>query len=105
MPGNDTAGGAAAPWHDPGSVQRFTARSLAVVLEQLSPRLTAARALHAEGRVRPIDGGFEVRSGERTYLVHRRADGTWGCTCPWWGEHHGDRGPCKHVLATTQVAR
>jgi len=74
-------------------------------VEQLSPRLTAARALHAEGRVRPIDGGFEVRSGERTYLVHRRADGTWGCTCPWWGEHHGDRGPCKHVLATTQVAR
>lgn len=79
-------------------------------VEQLSPRLTTARALHADGRVRPIDGGFEVRSGERTYLVHRRADGPgpgrlWGCTCPWWAEHRGDRGPCKHVLAATQEAR
>jgi hypothetical protein len=67
-------------------------------LEALSPRLVAARALGAE----PIDGGFEVRSGDRTYLVHRRTDGGWGCTCPWWAEHRGGRGPCKHVLAATR---
>jgi hypothetical protein len=73
-------------------------------VEQLSPRLAAARALRAEGRVRPIDGGFEVRSGDRVYLVHRRADGGWGCTCPWWAEHRGGRGPCKHVLAAQETA-
>jgi SWIM zinc finger len=70
-------------------------------VEQLSPRLSAARALHAGGQVRATGDGYEVRSGEKTYLVHRTAAGRWGCTCPWWAEHHGGRGPCKHVLAAT----
>ena len=26
------------------------------------------------------------------------------CTCPWYGRHRGDRGPCKHVLAVQLVA-
>ena len=31
---------------------------------------------------------------------HVRHDGDrWVCTCPWEQEHHGTRGPCKHVLA------
>jgi SWIM zinc finger len=27
------------------------------------------------------------------------------CTCPWWGKHQGNRGPCKHVLAARLAAR
>ena len=57
----------------------------------LNPRLAAAR------KVVPRRGphGFEV--GE--YLVHEVPGGGLGCTCRWWAEHHGSRGPCKHVLA------
>ncbi|MBO2453262.1 SWIM zinc finger family protein [Actinomadura barringtoniae] len=25
------------------------------------------------------------------------------CTCPWWSDHNGSRGPCKHVLAARMV--
>ena len=73
-------------------------------VEELNPRLRAARQLVADAAVRPTDDGFEVRSGERTYLVHRTSDGRVGCTCPWWAEHRGGRGPCKHVLATSLPA-
>jgi len=31
------------------------------------------------------------------------ADGS--CTCPWWWDHRGSRGPCKHVLAARIAAR
>ncbi|NED51478.1 SWIM zinc finger family protein, partial [Micromonospora aurantiaca] len=27
------------------------------------------------------------------------------CTCPWWFDHRGERGPCKHVLAARIVRR
>ena len=27
------------------------------------------------------------------------------CTCPWYGKHQGDRGPCKHVLAARIVVQ
>ncbi|WP_285774176.1 SWIM zinc finger family protein [Microtetraspora sp. NBRC 13810] len=27
------------------------------------------------------------------------------CTCPWWYDHRGSRGPCKHVLAARITAR
>ncbi len=26
------------------------------------------------------------------------------CTCPWWIDYRGSRGPCKHVLAAQKVA-
>jgi uncharacterized Zn finger protein len=29
----------------------------------------------------------------------RLMDGESKCTCPWYAKHHGERGPCKHVLA------
>ncbi|MDR1635525.1 MAG: SWIM zinc finger domain-containing protein [Bifidobacteriaceae bacterium] len=36
------------------------------------------------------------------YLVALGADlAEATCTCPWYGRHHGARGPCKHVLAAT----
>jgi len=67
------------------------------LLAALQPRHVAARALVAAGEVRPAAGGYQVG----TRLVHRAADGTWGCTCPWWTERYGRRGPCKHILAVS----
>uniref|UniRef100_UPI0019630F60 SWIM zinc finger family protein n=1 Tax=Nonomuraea lactucae TaxID=2249762 RepID=UPI0019630F60 len=69
---------------------------------ELNPRLTAARALVAAGSVR-VDGPVaEVRTegGVRRVGI---ADGT--CTCEWWFDHRGSRGPCKHVLAARIAAR
>ncbi|MFC4019291.1 SWIM zinc finger family protein [Micromonospora sp. GCM10011542] len=64
----------------------------------LHPRLAAARALGAAGGVVPTAAGVEITSGGSTYLVHRRGAG-YACTCAWWAEHQGLRGPCKHVVA------
>ena len=48
--------------------------------------------------------GGVVRSGG---VEHRVSFGAAAdrCTCPWWGKHRGDRGPCKHVLAARMAAR
>lgn len=67
----------------------------------LNPRLASAQLLVEGGQVRSVDDHFEVRSGERTYLVHRVPGDRYGCTCAWWVDHRGGRGPCKHVLAVT----
>ncbi|SCF24414.1 hypothetical protein GA0074695_4710 [Micromonospora viridifaciens] len=64
----------------------------------LHPRLAAARILADTGRVTMTAAGAEVTSGETRYLVHRRGD-EYACTCVWWAEHQGRRGPCKHVVA------
>lgn len=61
-------------------------------------RLANARELVAAGAVEVQGEGYEVRSGADQYRV-RQVDGEWRCTCPWWGRHGADRGPCKHVLA------
>ncbi len=61
-------------------------------------RLANARRLVSTGSVAPVEDGFSVRSGSDEYRV-RLVDGSWRCTCPWWGRHGADRGPCKHVLA------
>ena len=56
----------------------------------------------ASNAVEVLDGGSDsivVTSGANEYRV-RLVDGSWRCTCPWWGKHRGDRGPCKHILAT-----
>lgn len=70
----------------------------------LHPRLGAARLLATAGTVTQTANGFEVTSGERTYLVHRKGDG-YACTCVWWAQHQGVRGPCKHVVAATIAGR
>jgi hypothetical protein len=64
----------------------------------LHPRLAAARVLAAAGRLVRTPVGIEVTSGDNTYLVHRR-NGEFACTCAWWADHQGRRGPCKHVVA------
>jgi hypothetical protein len=73
-------------------------------LEEMHPRLVSARNLIAAGAVLPIEGGALVRSGE---IEHRVTFGTPAdrCTCPWWGKHQGNRGPCKHVLAARIAQR
>jgi hypothetical protein len=69
-------------------------------VEALHPRLTAARALVAAGKV-AIRGADPVEADVAgPDVVHRvRLGDDDRCTCPWYAKHRGDRGPCKHVLA------
>ncbi|GAB1823858.1 SWIM zinc finger family protein [Herbidospora sp. RD11066] len=73
-----------------------------VHVTRLNPRLAAARALVEKGAVR-LDGEkatVTTSGGPREVSL---ADGS--CTCPWWWDHRGSRGPCKHVLAARILAR
>ncbi|MDR1633912.1 MAG: SWIM zinc finger domain-containing protein [Bifidobacteriaceae bacterium] len=69
----------------------------------LAPRLDGARALAAGGAVTWADPAHATVAGQGgVYLVALGADLSEAtCTCPWYGRHHGARGPCKHVLAAT----
>jgi len=77
--------------------------------ERLQPRLREARRLveRAAVHVDPDDGSsfaaWVAGAGGVEYRVRSTVDG-WSCTCPWYGRHRGDRGPCKHVLAAQIVA-
>ena len=77
--------------------------------ERLQPRLRDARRLVDQGAVRieAADASglaaWVASPGGVEYRVRSTADG-WTCTCPWYGRHRGDRGPCKHVLAVQLVA-
>ncbi|MFE1404566.1 SWIM zinc finger family protein [Streptomyces sp. NPDC058770] len=73
-------------------------------VERHNPRLVAARDLAGSGAV-ALDGDVAVvSSGERRYQV-REKDGMLGCTCQWWIDYRGRRGPCKHALAVRMVRR
>jgi hypothetical protein len=78
-------------------------------IERLQPRLRDARRLveRSAVRIEVADGSTLVAwvagAGGVDYRVGSTADG-WTCTCPWYGRHRGDRGPCKHVLAVQLVA-
>ncbi|WP_433528214.1 SWIM zinc finger family protein [Micromonospora sp. CA-263727] len=68
--------------------------------ERDNPRLVGARALLDAGAVQ-LDGACAtVRSGDEVYRVRQLPDGGLTCTCPWWAKHRGQRGPCRHALAT-----
>lgn len=77
--------------------------------ERLQPRLRDARRLidRAAVRIDAADGsglaGWVAGAGGVEYRVRSTAD-RWTCTCPWYGRHRGDRGPCKHILAAQLVA-
>jgi hypothetical protein len=71
----------------------------------MNPRLRAAQALAESGAVTFTEPGLAlVTASERPRQV-RFADDTVSCTCPWWTDHRGGRGPCKHVLAAELVQR
>jgi predicted nucleic acid-binding Zn finger protein len=76
-------------------------------VESLHPRLLDARKLVEEKLVRLVTqtGAGEkvqaeayVQGSDVEHRVRLRPEGDI-CTCPWYGKHQGDRGPCKHVLA------
>ncbi|MFJ8649313.1 SWIM zinc finger family protein [Streptomyces sp. NPDC093546] len=75
--------------------------------ERHNPRLVAARALVASGAVELSggDGLALVSSGERRYQVRQSEGGVLSCTCQWWVDYRGGRGPCKHALAVRMVRR
>jgi hypothetical protein len=77
--------------------------------ERLQPRLRDARRLVERDAVRIEStdasslAAWVAGAAGVEYRVRSTADG-WNCTCPWYGRHRGDRGPCKHVLAVQLVA-
>jgi hypothetical protein len=77
-------------------------------VERSEPRLARARLLVADGTVALEPGlGPEVvawvKGRTAEYRVRLGATES-ACTCPWWGKHPGDRGPCAHMLAA-QIVR
>ena len=77
--------------------------------ERLQPRLRDARRLIERAAVRIESSGdsglaaWVAGAGGVEYRVRSTPEG-WSCTCPWYGRHRGDRGPCKHVLAVQLAA-
>lgn len=76
-------------------------------VEALHPRLLDARAIVQDKQVRVVSrSGSSVDLHAEAYVqgtdvehrVRLQPEGD-VCTCPWYGKHQGDRGPCKHVLA------
>ena len=73
-------------------------------IEKYQSRLQGARELAANTFATRVPGAgpdqvFDVRSDDSVYRVTLMASGEWRCTCPWYGKHRGQRGPCKHLLA------
>ncbi|WP_455204283.1 SWIM zinc finger family protein [Kaarinaea lacus] len=77
-------------------------------VEQLQPRLKAARALVEKNAVAPNPRqhkgvvSFSVKGTDVNHHVRLHTDGD-KCTCPWFSKHQGERGPCKHILAAKIV--
>lgn len=76
-------------------------------VEALHPRLLDARKLVEDKQIRVVSqsgSGDDLRveayvqGSEVQHRVRLLPEGD-RCTCPWYGKHQGDRGPCKHVLA------
>lgn len=63
-----------------------------------NPRLVAAHRLVADGLVAHAGDDWRIGGPGHLHWVSAAGSG-WTCTCPWWSQHRGDRGPCKHVLA------
>lgn len=71
--------------------------------ERDNPRLRAARALVDAGAVRLDGETATVTVDDHSHRV-RSGEGRLTCTCRWWAEYRGGRGPCKHALAV-RIAR
>lgn len=75
-------------------------------VEQLQPRLKAARKLIEENKVRAgkktkTTAEVFVQSSDVEHRVVLKGGGSenWKCTCPWFAKYENKRGPCKHILA------
>ena len=71
-------------------------------VEQLQPRLKNARKLVERVEVLSQDGpdvDATVPGSDFTHYVRLRLTGH-KCTCRWHARYQGQRGPCKHILAT-----
>jgi hypothetical protein len=66
------------------------------------PRLEKARTLVADGGVRTEGDHLVVRGTRFDHVVRLGPPAT--CTCAWYAEHRGSRGPCAHVLAARVFA-
>lgn len=42
---------------------------------------------------------YEVVGHTDTYIVARKKDATWGCSCPRWKFHKAPKIDCKHIKA------
>ena len=71
-------------------------------VEQLQPRLKNARKLVERVEVLSQNGpdvDATVPGSDFTHYVRLRLSGH-KCTCRWHARYQGQRGPCKHILAT-----
>jgi hypothetical protein len=69
----------------------------------MNPRLRNARSLAESGAVRfTAPDVAVVDSGDHTWQVRFSEDRA-SCTCPWWTDYRGGRGPCKHLIAARLV--
>ncbi len=73
------------------------------LIEALQPRLKNARKLVDERKVSIVSrtgtsAEAYVASSDVEHRVVINGDDE-RCSCPWYAKHHGERGPCKHVLA------
>jgi hypothetical protein len=69
----------------------------------MNPRLRSARSLADRGAVRFVEPDLAVVTASEHPRQVRFAGDRASCTCPWWADHRGGRGPCKHVLAARMV--
>lgn len=66
-----------------------------------NPRLASAQKLVDSGAVAADGDGWRVRGkAQDSYRVSAELR----CQCAWEDEHHGSRGPCKHILAALLFA-
>ncbi|WP_432037070.1 SWIM zinc finger family protein [Streptomyces cucumeris] len=72
--------------------------------ERHNPRLRAAQALVEAGAV-CLEGELATVTVDEHIHRVRSADERLTCTCRWWAEYRGGRGPCKHALAVRIVRR
>ncbi|MGH1364309.1 MAG: SWIM zinc finger family protein [Calditrichia bacterium] len=74
-------------------------------IESMQPRLKNARKLLEEKAVLPGSSTenktreFAVIGSNARYHVRLNVSGD-ECTCPWFSKYQGQRGPCKHILAS-----
>lgn len=74
------------------------------LVDSIHPRLKAARKLVQNDGVKIIskqEDSFEAEvKGSGVYHRVKGVGISASCTCPWHSKYQGNRGPCKHILAT-----